>query len=66
MSPGHRVQRGVAGLHRLTVHQDHAGAALFEPAAEPGPCQTERVAQDIEQRRIGGDIVRQRMVMAVY
>ena len=49
---GDREDRPRAGLLRLAVDQHHAAAALLEPAAEARAHQAERVAQDVEQRRV--------------
>src|ERR1700761_1952273 len=53
-----RMPRGardgkLAGAYRVTVHQNRAGAALAEPAAEFWPTQVEVVAQGIKQRHVG-------------
>src|SRR4029079_11619621 len=52
-------QRQIARLHRLSVHQHSAGAALAETTAKTRAFQLEVVAQHIEQRRfrLGTDLV---------
>lgn len=51
-----RRQRGHgnhAGLHRLAIDMDRAGAALAKPAAKARTIQIESIAQNEEQRHAG-------------
>ena len=47
----HRFHRRDAGAHRLALHEDRAGSALSEAAAEFRAAQAEVVAQHVKQRR---------------
>ena len=48
---GYGSDRRYTGAERLTLHDDGAGAALPEPAAEFRPPLAEVVTEDVEQRR---------------
>ena len=50
--PGDAPHRLGAAFLRRAIDQDHAAAALLEPAAETRAHQAELVAQHVEQRRL--------------
>ena len=54
--PATRAHRQHARARFLAVHEHRAGAALRQPAAELRSAQFEIVAQDVQQRSVGGGV----------